>query len=111
MVDVWFKAFEVKTINVHELDAAQCVPYTATNDKSYAETCIGYLSGVNPDSATQSQIKRPAVQLQHLYEYLVFEAKNNVTINFKAYRAGPHRAECKNYDKFFFALKRKLVRS
>lgn len=54
-------------------------------------------------------MRRPAVQLQHAYQYLQFEAGKKVGINMKAYREGQHKLECKKFEKFLVALKRKLV--
>jgi hypothetical protein len=52
---------------------------------------------------------KPAVHLQHAYECLIFERNKRYSINVQAYCSGKHKSEARKLDKFFMAIKEKLL--
>lgn len=66
-------------------------PYTRMDEKGVRTTCGGYLANVEADSNQPPQMRKPAVRLQHAYEYLKFEPGKKMSIVMKAYCEGPIR--------------------
>lgn len=80
-------------IEVTELtEALDCIqPYTQVDENGVESTCAGYLANVEADSDQPPQMRKPAVRLQHAYEYLKFEPGKKLSIDMKAYREGRHK--------------------
>ena len=84
-------------------------PDAVVNNKDKDTTCAEYLANVEADADQPPQMRRPAVHLQHAFEYLHFEPGKRFSIDMKAYREGKHKSECKKLDKWLIAIRRKFV--
>lgn len=78
-------------------------PYTVIDDKCNENICVGCLADVEAGFEELPQMRKAAVHLQHAYEHLKFEPNKGLSIDMKAFREGPHKAECRKLDKWLIA--------